>query len=266
MTGGNVNFDNIEVDTSASAGTIQTSTDKINDGYFTVAVRDSLAPEYEAAEASGNTVTITFDEYLSSLAVPDASVFSVDVGGTARNITNVAISGKNVVLTIDGGAITDADTVTVDYTKPASGIVLEDTRGNDAGSLSNVIVGTSGANTLTGTSNNDIFTANEGDDTLTGNGGVDIFDYNRTTDGNDTITDFTVGSGGDQLDLSDVLDYATGDTLADYLTVVDDGTNVTVSVDANGDGSGTDFTITLTGAGTGSVTLASLETDNLAVL
>ena len=87
-----------------------------------------------------------------------------------------------------------------------------------------------------------------------------------TADSSDTITDFTVGAGGDQLDLSDVLDYATGDTLADYLTVVDDGTDVTVSVDANGDGSGTDFTITLAGAGTGSVTLASLETDNLAVL
>lgn len=117
-----------------------------------------------------------------------------------------------------------------------------------------------------GLSDDDVLIGKGGDDTLTGNGGIDIFDYNSTADGNDTITDFTVGAGGDQLDLSDVLDYATGDTLADYLTVVDDGTDVTMSVDANGDGSGADFTITLAGAGTGSVTLASLETDNLAVL
>lgn len=94
-------------------------------------------------------------------------------------MTGVTISGKNVVLTIDGATITDGDTVTVNYTKPASGIVLEDTQGNDAQSLSNVIVGTLGVNTITGTSGNDVITGNASADTLTGNGGIDTFDYNR---------------------------------------------------------------------------------------
>ena len=119
-------------------GIIQTSTDKINDGYFTVGVQDNLAPEFESAAAtSGNTVTITFDEYLNSASVPDAAAFSVDVGGGSRTVTNVAISGKNVELTIDGAAITDSDTVTVSYTKPGSGTVLEDRTGNQVSTLSN---------------------------------------------------------------------------------------------------------------------------------
>ena len=172
ITDSSISFDGIEVDTSASAGTIQTSTDKINDGYFTVGVKDDLAPEYQSAEVSGNTVTLTFDEYLNTVAAPDASAFNVDVGG-GRNVTGVAISGKNVVLTIDGAAIVDGDTVNVNYTKPASGIVLEDTQGNDAVSLSNVIVGTSGVNTITGTSGDDLIVGNEGADALIGNGGVD---------------------------------------------------------------------------------------------
>ena len=152
ITDSSISFDGIEVDTSASAGTIQTSTDKINDGYFTVGVKDDLAPEYQSAEVSGNTVTLTFDEYLNTVVAPDASAFSVDVGGGSRNVTGVAISGKNVVLTIDGAAITDGDTVVVNYTKPASGIVLEDTKGNDATSLSNVNVGAnSGIAAISGT-------------------------------------------------------------------------------------------------------------------
>jgi Ca2+-binding RTX toxin-like protein len=63
------------------------------------------------------------------------------------------------VLTIEGATITDSDTVIVNYTKPTSGIALENTEGNGVQSLSNVIVGTSGVNTITGTSGNDIITA-----------------------------------------------------------------------------------------------------------
>ncbi|NYT26583.1 MAG: type I secretion C-terminal target domain-containing protein [Candidatus Thiodubiliella endoseptemdiera] len=236
-------------------------------------VIDTITPTIESAAVSGNTVTITFDEYLNTLAVPDASAFSVDVGGS-RNVTGVAISDKNVVLTIDGAAIVDGNTVNVNYTKPASGIVLEGTQGNDAVSLSNLIVGTSGVNTITGTSGNDIIIANAGADTLTGNGGVDTFDYNSTTDGNDTISDFVIGSGGDKLDLSDLLTGETSGTLANFIEVTDsngaaDGGDITLKIDADGGSSFTspDIAITLTGAGiTGAEsTLASLTTDNIVI-
>ena len=68
---------------------------------------------------------------------------------------------------------------------------------------------------------------------------------------------------------SDPIDslYTAGDTLSDFLTVADDGSDVTIAIDANGDSSGTDLTITLIGIGTGSLDLAALTADdNLVVI
>jgi len=126
------------------------------------------------------------------------------------------------------------------------------------GTIGSQITGDSNAETLVGYSFDDVITGNAGDDTLTGNDGSDTFDYNSVTDGNDTITDFEIGM--DMLDIGDLLDYTTGNNLADYLTVVDvgNGNDVTLSIDADGTG-GTDITITLSGIGTGALTLADLE-------
>jgi hypothetical protein len=103
---------------------------------------------------------------------------------------------------------------------------------------------------------------------LTGGFGIDTFDYNSKTDGNDTITDFTMGNGGDKLNLKDLLSYTSSDTLSNFISVSDDGDNndVVINIDANGDGSGTDIYITLAGIGTGALNLESFETDNLVVL
>ena len=97
-----------------------------------------------------------------------------------------------------------------------------------------------------------------GVDTLTGNAGADHFSFNSIADGDDIISGFSF-SDNDRLDLDDLLDYdASTDTLADFLTVSDDGTDVTVTIDVNGDGSGTDVTLTLAGIGTGSLDLDDL--------
>jgi hypothetical protein len=134
----------------------------------------------------------------------------------------------------------------------------------------NLIVGIAGVNTIMGTSGDDIITGNASGDAITGNGGNDIFDYNVITDGDDSISDFVIGSGAeaDKLDLSDLLTYASSDTSANFLTVVDSGAGngVTIAIDANGDSSGTDLTITLTGIGTGGLALTDFETNNLIVL
>src|SRR5437868_136389 len=57
-----------------------------------------------------------------------------------------------------------------------------------------VIVGTTGADTLSGLGGNDTLTGGLGDDALDGGGGSDTFVYNAG-DGNDTITDSTTFDG-----------------------------------------------------------------------
>ncbi|WP_201341593.1 hypothetical protein [Abyssogena phaseoliformis symbiont] len=57
---------------------------------------------------------------------------------------------RKVVLNINGAVIADGNSVKLDYTKPSSGAVLEDTQGNDAAILTNLIIGTEGSNTLAG--------------------------------------------------------------------------------------------------------------------
>jgi Ca2+-binding RTX toxin-like protein len=213
-------------------------------------------------------VTIVFDEALDGASKPANSAFSVNVGGSARTVSNVEINGSNIVLTFDGAAIADTDSLTIAYTKPGSGAVLKDFAGNEAVSLSSLIVGASGVNTITGTSANDTIIGNGGNDTLTGNGGIDTFDYNSTTDGDDTITDFTIGSGanGDKLDLTDLLDgYTSDSTLSDFITSRESAGNTIISIDANGTVGGAfaaDVTITLTGV-TGISLTDMISDDNL---
>ncbi|NYT28261.1 MAG: type I secretion C-terminal target domain-containing protein [Candidatus Thiodubiliella endoseptemdiera] len=112
-------------------------------------------------------------------------------------------------------------------------------------------------------------TGNGGSDTLTGNGGSDVFDYNNTTDGNDTITDFTKGT--DKLDIKDLLvGYDSNSTLSEFITSEVSGSDTIVKVDANGttgnSGAFTaDIEITLTGV-TGIDLSAMLSSNDLIVL
>ena len=62
--------------------------------------------------------------------------------------------------------------------------------------------GYSGADIFKGGSGNDVFWGAIGGDSLTGNAGQDTFYFGDMTEGNDTITDFTVGAGGDILQFS----------------------------------------------------------------
>ena len=62
--------------------------------------------------------------------------------------------------------------------------------------------GYSGADNFIGGSGNDVFWGAIDGDTLTGNAGQDTFYFGDLTEGNDTITDFTVGAGGDILQFS----------------------------------------------------------------
>ena len=263
-----VGFDDISVNTQASNALIQSSTDLINDGYFTVGINDYLAPEYASVEASGNIITLSFDEYLNTAVAPSGEAFSVGVGSNDRIVSDVVIDGMSVLLTIEGNAIGAADIVRVSYQAPQSGVVLEDVQGNDAQSILPLFIGSASNDTIIGTTFDDVIIGHSGADFLSGSAGQDVFQYQSLNDGDDVISDFVIGSGSeaDQLDLKELLSFETGDSLANFISVTDDGTDVSLAIDANGDDSGTDLTITLLGIGNGAVSLADIEVNNLVVI
>ena len=106
-----------------------------------------------------------------------------------------------------------------------------------------VITGNGGVDVLSGGFGNDTLTGYVGYDILTGGPGSDRFDYNSVVDGTDTITDFTLGAGGDVLDMHDVLGSFTGISLTHdnaftggFLQFIASGTDTMVQVDSDGGG------------------------------
>ena len=118
-----------------------------------------------------------------------------------------------------------------------------------------LLVGGSGDDSLFGGSGVDILNGGVGNDQLTGGADIDTFVWSRGDEGsemapaNDVIHDFTVGEGGDVLNLADMLQGENAGNLTDYLHFESDGNGGTiVQVDTDGGGS-FDATqqITLTG-------------------
>ncbi len=68
---------------------------------------------------SGATLVITFDEALDTGSVPAASAFAVTVASNSRSVSNVAVSGSRVTLTLASAAVF-GEAVTVQYTKPGT--------------------------------------------------------------------------------------------------------------------------------------------------
>ena len=123
-------------------------TDNANAG--TVSVFDTTSdtivgvppPVFESADITGTTLTLSYDENLSSLSVPSTSDFSVS-GTTGKDTTligvsNVAVNGQNIVLTISGTTPGCDDQVSVSYTPGTHPI--EDQTGSSAIALSNSYV------------------------------------------------------------------------------------------------------------------------------
>jgi hypothetical protein len=124
------------------------------------------------------------------------------------------------------------------------------------------LFGGAGDDTLFGGSDVDILNGGSGNDVLTGGDDVDTFVWRSGDEGSvgapasDVITDFTLGSGGDVLDLADMLQGENSGNLTDYLHFAGDGNGGTViSIDVDGGGvfeSAQEITLTgvdLTGGG-----------------
>ena len=97
---------------------------------------DMTAPRLSTATVDGAALVLTYDEALDTGSTPAAGAFTVRVAGAARTVSNVAVSGRAVTLTLSpavpGGA---GQTVTVSYDAPSANPV-QDLAGNEAGDLS----------------------------------------------------------------------------------------------------------------------------------
>ena len=136
-------------------------------------------------------------------------------------------------------ATPDSDTVPIlanINTELGVQVKVTDTAGN-IGTQEIIIFGTTG---------DDMINLSLFNETVYGRGGDDTFVYKSWSDARtddiavqDTIVDFTVGgSSGDRIDLSDLLTYSSGDTLADFIQILGgsvDGGDVTINIDKEGD-------------------------------
>ena len=123
---------------------------QVTDGFnpveavFTVTLQDvdDTAPVHSSAMVNGATLTLTFDEPLDSGSIPQASAFRVTGGSSSRTVTDVALSGSAVLLTLDPAVEHGETGIRVSYTVPTGAGVspLQDVLGNDADRLSNVPV------------------------------------------------------------------------------------------------------------------------------
>lgn len=92
-------------------------------------VTDGTVPTADSAATTDSThVAITCSEALDTTVIPAAGSFAFTTNGTARTVTSVAIADAVITLTLSG-AISTGNTISIDYTKPATNSA-RDVRGN----------------------------------------------------------------------------------------------------------------------------------------
>ena len=179
----------------------------VDDDVPTVTV---TATDPTAGENAGETGTFTFTGAATT-------VVNYTVSGTATATTDyTALAGT---ITLTGNPATDILTVTaVDdaiasegsetvivtidastATPPAyniggTGTATVSIVDNDGTTGDDNLVGSTGADIMSGGDGNDTLTGGASADNLTGGNGTDSFRYNATTEGTDTIADFTAGT------------------------------------------------------------------------
>jgi Ca2+-binding RTX toxin-like protein len=170
-----------------------------------------------AARVGTTAMTITGGDGTDTLAMKNAADVMDGAGGTdTLTITQAAILGG---FQIDLSSKTDQVTT---YNGSANAAVQKNFENINlsgvTGTFGADITGSSSANTIVGTANADQISGGAGADTITGGAGADTITLGAgvdtvvtttgsayTTATSDTITDFTVGTGNDilQIDISD---------------------------------------------------------------
>ncbi len=98
--------------------------------------------ETDGAVVEGETLTLTYDEPLDEESVPPESAFTVSGGNRARRVSEVAVAGRAVVLTLDPEAEPGEAGIQVSYRVPTGTEAgpVRDAVGNQAAELSNQAV------------------------------------------------------------------------------------------------------------------------------
>lgn len=123
---------------------------------------------------------------------------------------------------------------------------------------SDQILGGFGQDLINGNAGKDYIWGGLGSDTLYGGSGSDRFAYREINEAGDTIKDFTVGAGGDVIDVSQMYYYYGWKSTAGHTRFIQSGADTLFQVDLNG-GSNSFVTVaTLEG-----VTATELTDDNL---
>ena len=166
-------------------------------------------------------------------------------GGTGNDTYLVNAAGDIVAESGGGGTDTVQSAISYKLGADVENLTLLGTAAiNGTGNGGdNLIAGNGAANRLDGGEGDDVLRGGAGNDTLTGGLGSDSFVRVSAGDGRDTITDFTLGAGGDKLDIGDVLvGYDAGDNAAEFVQLVVSNGNTIVRIDTNGAAGGAQFT------------------------
>ena len=91
--------------------------------------------QLQSATVDGVTLTLTYSEELDNGVTLGTTPFAVNVNGSPRSLSGVAVGGSNVLLLLSS-AVEAGDTVTVDYTAPNGPDFIRDTLGRKAASFS----------------------------------------------------------------------------------------------------------------------------------
>ena len=222
-------------------------------------------------DGSSSSATLTINTVQNTIA---GTAGSDTLTGTDLNDRIVgqaggdSISGGQGNDILEGGAGTDMLFGNAGNDLLSGGIGMDILRGGDdndtlrGGEDNDTLYGDAGNDSLSGDKGSDMLFGGIGDDSLMGGAGVDILHGGQGNDlleggaGSDTfvwqngdagsvasptldtISDFAVGLGGDQLDLSGLLQGEESGTLSEYLHFDSDGNGGTmVSVDIDGSGS-----------------------------
>jgi large repetitive protein len=167
------------------------------------------------------------------------------------NLTSAITEKMDYVLQDnDGDTASSTVTINVDKTDVQVGTTAADTiTGSDHPDLimgrdgNDMLLGGGGADRLYGENGNDTIVGGAGNDTLSGGAGVDTFKWNLADAGTagtpavDTVADFnkaSVASGGDKLDLRDLLTGENSSNLQNYLHFEKSGSDTIVHISSTG--------------------------------